>query len=178
MTIPVLASFLAAHPRAEVVFVSRPFASALLAPFPQVQFVAFDARGRHKGLPGLWRLFRTLRKMGPFSSVIDLHQVLRTRILSFFFRLSGRPVFTLDKGRAEKKELVRNNNKLLRLLRCMFGGSLVVFVWSVFVFSLDPLDGSLYYFQAPLPLPPAPSALGGGRVGKGRCALRAASLAR
>lgn len=165
MTIPVLASFLAAHPQAEVIFVSRSFAAALLAPFPQVQFVAFDARGRHKGLLGLWRLFRTLRKMGPFSSVIDLHQVLRTRILSFFFRLSGRPVFTLDKGRAEKKELVRKNNKLLRPLPSMFERYREVFAQAGFDFSLEPFDGRLHYFKEPLPLPHAAFALEGKRIG-------------
>ena len=38
--------------------------------------------------------------------MIDVHDVLRTKVLRSFFKLNGTPVFTIDKGRKEKQQLI------------------------------------------------------------------------
>jgi ADP-heptose:LPS heptosyltransferase len=56
---------------------------------------------------GLYRLYRDLKKYGPFEAVIDLHSVVRTQVVSTLFRLKGTPVFSINKGRSEKNRMIR-----------------------------------------------------------------------
>jgi ADP-heptose:LPS heptosyltransferase len=84
---------------------------------PRLVFVPADLKGVHKGVKGLYRLFSSLRSLYPeISAVADLHQVLRSRIVRTFYRLSGIPVAVIDKGREGKKQLTRKENKVLQPL--------------------------------------------------------------
>lgn len=140
MTIPVIALLLQSYPDKELVVVSRPFAAKLLEPFKQITFVPIDTKGAHKGIKGLVRLFKTLRGLGPYSFVADLHNVLRTKFLGFLFRLSGIPVYTIDKGRREKAKLVRRNNKQLKPLKSTFQRYSEVFAKGGISIELKPFD--------------------------------------
>ncbi len=71
-----------------------------------------DFKIRHKGIAGLFRLFTDIRKSGTFDYVIDLHDVLRTKILRSLFRLTGIPVSVIDKGRSEKRALINGRKKI------------------------------------------------------------------
>lgn len=116
MTVPVLWSFLEKYPEHDIWFVSRPFAANLVAPLPGVHFVSVDFKGRHKGFYGLFRLFRELKKAGPWEAVVDLHSVLRTHVLSLLFKVAGNNVSKIDKGRNEKEALCRKENKVFKKL--------------------------------------------------------------
>lgn len=59
------------------------------------------------GIGGLNCLYAQLRREG-YDAVIDLHDVLCTQWLRLRFRLNGVRSTTIDKGRAEKKALVRH----------------------------------------------------------------------
>ena len=48
--------------------------------------------------------------------MIDIHDVLRTKILRFLFRLSGVKVVVIHKNRGERKRLIRRKNKLFKQL--------------------------------------------------------------
>lgn len=48
-----------------------------------------DFKGRHKGLIGIFCLFRDIRKKGKIDHVVDLHDVTRTKILRLLFRIAG-----------------------------------------------------------------------------------------
>jgi ADP-heptose:LPS heptosyltransferase len=71
-----------------------------------------DFYGRHKGLGGLFRLHKDLINMGRIDYVIDIHDVLRTKILRFLFRFYGIPVSVIDKGRKEKRALIKGRSKI------------------------------------------------------------------
>jgi ADP-heptose:LPS heptosyltransferase len=119
MTVPVLQQALAQNPGLEITFVSTAFVRPLFNGMPRVRFIAADLKGRHKGVRGLYRLCRELRAQGSYTGIADLHNVLRTKILRTYFRFSGLPAVALDKGRAEKKEFTRPQNKQLRPLKPM-----------------------------------------------------------
>src|SRR5690606_10261306 len=117
MTVPVIRELLAEHPDLEVIFVSRKAFKPFFEGVTRLQFHVLEPEGRHQGLPGLYRLYRELRGYQP-TAIANLHNNLRSNILSSFFRLLGRvPVATLDKGRQEKKALTRKTNKILKPLR-------------------------------------------------------------
>ncbi len=138
MTVPVLHSFLGQYPEHEVWFVSRGFAAELVKPIPGIRFFEADLKGRHKGIAGMVRLFNDLRRYGPFDSVIDLHRVLRTHILSLLFHLNGNVVSRIDKGRNEKKKLCRKKNKVFQQLPSTFERYRQTFKKAGFAFALEP----------------------------------------
>ncbi|MCK7538734.1 MAG: hypothetical protein MZV63_51175 [Marinilabiliales bacterium] len=61
-------------------------------------------KDRHKGFIGIIQAlhgYSTVRQK--LIYVIDLHDVLRSKILRIIFRLSGVPVSVIDKGRSRKE---------------------------------------------------------------------------
>ncbi|WP_343693415.1 glycosyltransferase family 9 protein [Chitinophaga sp.] len=117
MTIPVMQRVLQTHPDVEIVFVSNKNWEALCAGIPRLHFFPADLKGKHKGVKGLYRLFKAVRSAYRIDAVADLHQVLRSQIVRTFFRLTGRKVAVIDKGRAGKKALAARENKVLQPLR-------------------------------------------------------------
>ena len=96
--------------------VSRPLFAPFFEGIDNVDFIAADFNKKHKGLPGLWRLFHELRRRKP-DVVVDLHDVLRTKILRLLFRLWGFKVRKINKGRREKHRLTRRRHKQLKPLK-------------------------------------------------------------
>ena len=62
-----------------------------------------DLDGNHKGAFGLYKLARQLNKGNSFYAVVDLHSVLRSKILKKFIRCKR--FVSIDKGRKMKKAL-------------------------------------------------------------------------
>ncbi|MFW6267899.1 MAG: glycosyltransferase family 9 protein [Marinilabiliaceae bacterium] len=145
MTVPVLWSFVQQYPGHEVWFVSRPFASDLVGPIPNVRFFPVDVKGVHKGLPGLLRLFRELRKNGPWEAVIDLHSVLRTHVLTSLFKIFRVRTNKIDKGRKEKRALTRKKNKIFRPLPSTVSRYQDTFGKAGFTFKMLPFPGKTLY---------------------------------
>ena len=110
MTVPVIRCLYKTYPKLKITFVSRPHVAPLFQEFDNFNFYPTDFDGRHKGIKGLWILFRELKTI-PFIAVADLHSVLRVYLLKVFFRLNGYKVKSIDKGRLEKKSLTRAKNK-------------------------------------------------------------------
>ena len=119
MTIPVLRAFVRQYPTVKLTVISRPFFKPLFDGIPNVSFFDFDEKERHKGFLGLLRLFRDLKEL-QIDAFADLHNVLRSQIIRNLFALSGKKIAAVDKGRKEKKELTRAENKVFRPLPTMF----------------------------------------------------------
>jgi len=115
MTIPVLRSFFNTYPNQKIIFVSRGFVEPLFKEFDNLEFISVDFNYDFKGLKGLLKLFKTLRK-NKIKAVADLHNVLRTKILKLFFKLTFIKVQSIDKGRAERKKLTQKKNKKFKPL--------------------------------------------------------------
>ena len=107
LTIPVLKGMRMQYPEVELILLTpsvfRPFFSSIEG----LQIYSPDFKNRHKGLTGLFRLFRDLRKEVEINHVIDLHDVLRSKILRFLFMLRGVPVSVIIKGRSEKRSVIK-----------------------------------------------------------------------
>lgn len=116
LAVPVLQNIIENNPDAEITFVSRGFTKSILSPL-KVNFISADLNQKHKGIFGLFKLFRELKRDTRPTIVIDLHQVLRTKVLNLFFKISGTPVYKIDKGRKAKKLLTQKENKKLKALQ-------------------------------------------------------------
>ena len=141
MTVPVLRAFVKQYPEVKLTVISRPFFKPFFDGIPNLEFFAFDEKERHKGFLGLLKLFQDVKKH-KIDAFADLHNVLRSKIVSLLFALSGKKRATVDKGREGKKELTRAENKIFRQLPTMFERHAKVFEELGF-----PLDLSNPHFQ-------------------------------
>jgi len=116
LTVPVIEELKKQQPELEIYYLSRPWLKPLFKPL-DIEFIGADIDKQYTGFFGLFKLAqKIIREVKP-NLVIDLHYVLRTRILSLFFRLKSIKVSTIDKGRQEKKILTRAKNKVIKPLK-------------------------------------------------------------
>ena len=106
MTIPLLYSLAEAYPDKQFILVSRERFGRFLVNAPANLLFEGVNLDDYKGLAGLYRLKKRLMKYRP-DAIADLHDVLRTKILRFYLALSGVRCASQQKGRAEKRALVR-----------------------------------------------------------------------
>ncbi|MFS4455308.1 glycosyltransferase family 9 protein [Maribacter sp. 2304DJ31-5] len=116
MAIHVLLALMAAYPELKVTVLTKSFFKPIFSQLPNVTVFAADVKGKHKGIQGLWKLYRELRRL-EIDTVADLHNVMRSNVLKGLFKLSGTPFVQIDKGRAEKKALTAKKNKHFKQLR-------------------------------------------------------------
>ena len=116
MTVPVIRALTEKYPDCKITVLSKPFFKPLFDTIPQVSFFAAQVNTKHKGILGLLKLYRELKKE-KITHVADFHNVLRSKILRALFIFDGKPSIFIDKGRAEKKALTRTKNKIFKQLK-------------------------------------------------------------
>ncbi len=119
MTVPVLRALVAQNPDVKITVVSRVFYKPIFKNIPNINFFTAHVHHRHKGLLGLFRLYKDLKSKG-ITEIADLHNVLRSKIIRTLFSISGIKTASVDKGRAEKTSLTRAKNKIFKPLPTMF----------------------------------------------------------
>ena len=116
MTVPVIRALTTKYPDCKITVLSKPFFKPLFDTIPQVSFFAAQVNTKHKGIVGLFKLYRELKKE-KITHIADFHNVLRSKILRSLFLFDGKPSIFIDKGRAEKKALTRTKNKIFKQLK-------------------------------------------------------------
>jgi ADP-heptose:LPS heptosyltransferase len=104
MTLPVLRALTKQNPDLKITVVTRAFFKPFFMGLKNIDVYEADLKGNHKGILGLYKLAKELEAL-KFDAVADLHNVLRSKILKFFF--ANKTVVQLDKGRGEKKTLIK-----------------------------------------------------------------------
>ena len=117
MTIPVLYAVAEANPKDSFTMLTQ---ASLMPLFinrpPNVSVRGVNTKTSEKSFFGFLRVALTLRTY-KFDTILDLHNVIRSRIVDFIFRLCGTKVFIIDKRRGEKKRLVARPPKSIHPLR-------------------------------------------------------------
>ena len=116
MTVPVLIALTRAYPELEITVVSRPFFKPFFSGIERVHFFGAEVKTKYKGVTGLYKLYKAL-KPEQFTAIADLHNVIRSKVLMSFFLLRGSQTAQIDKGRAEKKALTRETDKVFKPLK-------------------------------------------------------------
>ena len=107
LLLPVLTGLLSDNKELEVYLVTRRSFFPFFKDIERLHLIEADLRGEHEGITGLFRLFKHIRQDVKPTQVVDVHSVLRTFILDFFFRLAGFKPVRFNKGRREKKKILR-----------------------------------------------------------------------
>lgn len=93
------------NPERRFTFVTKRAFTGLCVNAPaNLTVVGADTKGTHKGLRGIMRL---AREVGDADTVVDLHDVLRSRILDMRLAMKGKDVTVFDKARQQKRILTR-----------------------------------------------------------------------
>lgn len=119
MTLPSVYDACAANPDVEFYYLTRHHPAQMFVNRPANLTMAAVNLDNYKGVGGMWRLAKALRKRYAITDYVDLHDVLRTKLLRLFMRMVGVRVSRIDKGRGAKKELTRRNEKVLVQLKPM-----------------------------------------------------------
>ncbi len=106
LTTPVLRAVKQQYPDVEIVLVTRPAFKPFYYSVKGLTLFFIDLSFRHKGFAGLINLFIDISGTGRFDAVIDLHDVIRSKVLRLFFRLMGVPSYVIEKGRGEKRSVI------------------------------------------------------------------------
>lgn len=116
MLVPVLRRLLQQYPEIKVTVVTKSFFGKLFQDLPQVNVFEAEVKTEHKGIMGLWSLAKEIKALN-VDAIADIHNVLRSKILRFFFFFFGIKSASIDKGRAEKKTLTQLAPKTITPLK-------------------------------------------------------------
>lgn len=89
---------------------TKPLFAEFFRNINNVSVICADTNGKHKGLPGIIKLCKEIKKEYEIECLIDLHDVIRSRLISFYFRLGGTKIYRINKGRKEKKHFLDHKN--------------------------------------------------------------------
>jgi ADP-heptose:LPS heptosyltransferase len=111
LTTPVLSALRKQYPDIELVLLTRSAFKPFFSSIDGLTLFFPDFKSRHKGFSGVIRLFRDIQKQGKIDHIIDLHDVIRSKLLRFIFRISGVKASVIDKGRSEKKAVIAGKTR-------------------------------------------------------------------
>lgn len=117
MTVPVIKEVLRDNKDLHITMVSREEFKVFFYGVDRLKYIVPNLNEEHKGFWGLRRLVKKLSHETTFDAVVDLHGVLRSRVISFLFRIKGVKIARINKGRSEKHNLTKKNNKELVQLK-------------------------------------------------------------
>lgn len=103
ISVPVLRALIEQYPDLRITVLTRASFAPLFRGIANLSILEAEVEGKHKGLSGLWRLSKKIKRTG-IDAVADLHNVLRSKILKLF--LNGKAFIQIDKGRKERKALI------------------------------------------------------------------------
>lgn len=119
MTVPIVLAISQQYPNVKVTVVSRPLFEPFFSSIPNVTFISADFENSKSGVLSLYKLYKRLSKYN-IDAFADLHNVLRSMVVGTFFKLSGVPVITVNKGRPERKKLTALTHKKITPIKSMF----------------------------------------------------------
>ncbi len=112
MAVPVIYSVCHSYPDIHFVFVTRRTMADIFVNAPaNLTVVGIDLKSDYTGVKGMRRLVDELIKDYDINLFVDLHDVLRTRLMRFFCLLRGIRSVNIRKGKSHKHALTRRWHK-------------------------------------------------------------------
>jgi ADP-heptose:LPS heptosyltransferase len=111
LLVPAIKALIAAYDDVEVTVVTRPKFASFFTDIERVIPYPADVDYTYTGILGMRDLFGKLMRKASYDVVIDMHDHMRTIILRSLFKLFGVKVVVFEKGRPDKKQFTRRENK-------------------------------------------------------------------
>jgi len=113
--VPLFRVLFKTYPNLNITIVTTNKIAPVFYEFKTLNFFNVDFKNKHKGLIGLWYLFKELRVLN-ITCIADLHAVIRSYIIGGFFKSNFFKLKRINKGRREKNVLTRKKKKIFRPL--------------------------------------------------------------
>lgn len=137
MLVPVLRCLYAQNPKVRVTLVTRQRFTPIFKEFLDLEIITPDFNGQHKGLKGLYHLFKELKKKKP-QRIADIHKNLRSRVLRLFFAFSPWVrTRVMNKGYRDRAKLTHPTKKTMKPLTPQHYRYIEVFSRLDFLLDLD-----------------------------------------
>lgn len=104
--VPVMRRLIEKYPEIHLTVLTKKSFAPIFSGLERVVVYPAEVKNAHKGFTGLWRLYKELKKL-QVDAVADLHNVLRSNVLKRYFALERLPFVQIDKGRREKRALIK-----------------------------------------------------------------------
>jgi ADP-heptose:LPS heptosyltransferase len=111
LLVPVIKALVTTYDDVEVTVVTRPKFASFFTDIDRVIPYPADVDYTYTGILGMRDLFGKLMRKAHYDVVIDMHDHMRTIILRSLFKMFGLKVVVFEKGRPEKKQFSRKENK-------------------------------------------------------------------
>lgn len=119
MTIPVIERVRRDNPNVSITILTSKVVMPLFSHIDGINVIGWDLKNDGDFLD-IIREFIKLRKYKKFDLVIDLHDIIRTKVIRKLFILSGTKVVKIDKLRKDKKNLLKTKSRdqLKTMVQC------------------------------------------------------------
>jgi len=107
LLLPVIRGLINSNANIEVYLITQKAFFSVFEDIDRLHLIEVDLKGEHRGFDGLFKLYRKVRKEISPDFVFDLHRVLRTYTLNFFFFFSGFKIKRFNKGTFRKYLVIR-----------------------------------------------------------------------
>ncbi len=114
MVAPVLESVIRLNPDEKFLILTSNRFDAFFSHLDNVECICVS-KDTTSGVKSMLRFFLDINRNHDSGRVIDLHGVLRSKILGYLFKLIGVPVFFIDKNRKSKKGIIEKEVTDVRL---------------------------------------------------------------
>lgn len=105
MTIPVIEKLQKNNPEVGITILTSKMVMPLFNHMTNVHVIGWDLK--HNGsFKHIFTMFHKLRRKRHYDVVVDLHDVLRTKVMRWLFAIWGVKIATINKGRREKRNLI------------------------------------------------------------------------
>jgi ADP-heptose:LPS heptosyltransferase len=110
MTVPTIAAVVEKSPDVHITLLTNERFAPLFAEIPRVTVFGINPK-KYSNFVKLFHLFKELKKLQKWYAVVDLHDVLRSKVIRTLFRLSGTKCVVVEKGRAARRALTAKHGK-------------------------------------------------------------------
>lgn len=110
MALPAVYSVARSYPEHQFTMVTSSFTARLFINPPLNLKVIGLSKSESRGIGGTWKLLQLTRRLRP-DAVADLHNVLRSWVVSAYFRLMMKRVAILDKKRGERRAILHDHSQ-------------------------------------------------------------------
>lgn len=108
LLVPVIFSVAAKYPQDRFTVMTRKAFAPLFENLGfNINVMPLDMKNRHRGIRGILRILKRVA-LGKYSHLADEHDVLRSKLIRISMGLGGRKVVKINKGKKEKKKLIRD----------------------------------------------------------------------
>jgi ADP-heptose:LPS heptosyltransferase len=107
--LPVVKRALVLNPDAEITFLTKKNTAFLFENIDRLHVIGVDVNTEFAGFFGLIRLAKFINQQHTFDTIIDGHDVLRTKLLKRLIKANQK--FTFNKGRKEKENYIKTHQQ-------------------------------------------------------------------